>query len=217
MPWQVKKDLRHLPNSPLKETETRADKWEQRMGVEQIEVDALVTLYPDTLRKMVVKAIEPFYDDTLDERISEAKDEWLADAQATIDDHIDQQALKTVNQRLANLDKHVRSEIAKIDKIKILDEEEIKLPEIEMPEAEDNADKAPDPLIDSEWNFTSQCKRLIQSKRYKIAEDSGRKPELKKHCLNCGKEFWTKYPDEKTCSSLCLIRLFHKRRQSRSS
>ena len=46
MPWQVKKDLQHLqlPSSPLKEEEKRKDKWKQQMGVEQIEVDALVTV-----------------------------------------------------------------------------------------------------------------------------------------------------------------------------
>ena len=222
MPWQVKKDLRHLqlPGSPLKEEEKRKDKWKLLMGVEQIEVDALVTLHPEVLRELVVEAIQSFYDETLDKRVAEAKKEWLADAQELIDEHVDRDALKEANDRLDALNEHVESEIEEINAKaeEILDEEEIELPEIEVPKAEDNSEEAPEPLIDSEWNFESQCKRLIQSKRYRIPEDSGKAPEIQKQCAYCGKEFWIKDdPDEEDqreiCSVVCGIRASRERRQ----
>ena len=36
-----------------------------------------------------------------------------------------------------------------------------------MPEAEDNSDQAKNPLIDSNWTFKNQCRRLIRSKQYR--------------------------------------------------
>ena len=167
-----------------------------------------MTLHPEVLREMVIEAIKPFYDDTLFGRVREAKREWLANAQEIIDEHVDQDALKKANERLDALNEHVESEIEEINDMaeEILDEEEIELPEIEVPEAEDNSHEAPDPLIDSEWNFESQCKRLIQSKRYRIPEDSGKAPEIKKQCLYCEKQFWTKDPEKETCAFVCYYR-----------
>ena len=166
-PGQAKK--LQLPSSPLKETETRGDEWKQRMGIEQIEIDALATLYPDTLREIVIDAITPFYDDTLAERVTEAEDDWHEEAQAIIDDHVDQTALDAANKRLAALKEHVESEIKEINAMArdILDHKQIELPEIELPEAEDNSADAPTPLIDSNWDFDNQCRRLIRSKQYK--------------------------------------------------
>ena len=137
------------------------------MGVEQTEIDALTTLYPGKLREIVINAIKPFYDDTLAERVEEAEDEWHAEAQSIIDDHVDQSVLDAANERLATLRKHVESEIAEINAMKILDADEIELPEIKLPEAKDNSQQAPIRLIDSRWEFHNQCRRLIRSKQYK--------------------------------------------------
>jgi hypothetical protein len=46
-------------------------------------------------------------------------------------------------------------------------DDDIELPAIELPEAEDGSGEAPTPLIDSAWNFYNQCKRLKASKQYK--------------------------------------------------
>ena len=60
-----------LPSTPLKETEKRADRWREAFGVEQTEIDALATLQPDTLREIVERAFDPYFDDTLEDRVSE--------------------------------------------------------------------------------------------------------------------------------------------------
>jgi hypothetical protein len=51
-----------LPSTPLKETEKRASGWKTRYGVEQTEIDALATLRPDELRRIVRRAVAPYWD-----------------------------------------------------------------------------------------------------------------------------------------------------------
>ena len=62
-----------LPSTPLKETEKRADRWRLEFGLEQTEIDALATLRPDVLRRIVEGAIAPFYDQTLERRTRDAR------------------------------------------------------------------------------------------------------------------------------------------------
>lgn len=62
-----------LPSTPLKETERRATRWLERFGVEQTEIDALATLRPQELAKIVYQAIAPYWDPSLDARILVAK------------------------------------------------------------------------------------------------------------------------------------------------
>lgn len=72
-----------LPEAPLKREEKRAANWQALMGVEQTEIDYLVQLRPALLRQLAVKAIEPFYDRTLDRRVEKAAEEWRSEAQPT--------------------------------------------------------------------------------------------------------------------------------------
>jgi hypothetical protein len=116
---------------------------------------------------MLFEAIKPFHDPTLAARIEQAKEAWHAKAQAIVDAALDKNALDSANKRLAALNKHLKSEIKAINASKIIDTESVDLPEIELPEPEDNSDLAQNPLIDSNWTFYSQCQRLIDSKQYK--------------------------------------------------
>lgn len=74
-----------LPSTPLKETEKRASGWRERYGVDQTEIDALATLRPDLLRSTVRRAVEPFYDATLDSRASQAVREAIESAREEFD------------------------------------------------------------------------------------------------------------------------------------
>jgi hypothetical protein len=65
----------------MKETERRADKWRERFGVEQTEIDALATLRPQQLAQIVEEAVAPYWDQTLDERRIEAVREARKEAQ----------------------------------------------------------------------------------------------------------------------------------------
>src|SRR5262249_38686390 len=82
-----------LPSTPLKETEKRASRWRQAFGVEQTEIDALATLQPDVLRQIIEAAFAPYYDTSLEERVDEARTDWMVRAQAVIDEQVDPEVL----------------------------------------------------------------------------------------------------------------------------
>ena len=155
-----------LPGSPLKEGERRADKWRQRMGIEQIEIDSLATLAPDKLTKIVIDAVKPFYDGSLARRVNEAYRDWTTAAQVIVDKLVDKKTLAEANERLAQLRKHVRDEVAAINQLQAIDTSKLELPAVAVPEAVDNSDEAPEPLINSSWSFIDQTRALIESKAY---------------------------------------------------
>lgn len=52
----------NLPRTPIKETEKRKDKFENRHGVGATELDAMEALHPGEMAKLIEKAIEPYFD-----------------------------------------------------------------------------------------------------------------------------------------------------------
>ena len=62
-------DWAPLHESPLKDGETRADKWFRENGTYQTEIDSLITFHPGELEAMAHKAIGHFYDPTLNQRV----------------------------------------------------------------------------------------------------------------------------------------------------
>ncbi|WOS64260.1 hypothetical protein [Sinorhizobium fredii] len=61
-----------LPRTPLKETERRAAKFEQRFGEGATELDALEALHPGELAKIVKSEVCRYIDTTLSSRVSKA-------------------------------------------------------------------------------------------------------------------------------------------------
>jgi hypothetical protein len=159
-----------LPSTPLKATERRADRWIEAMGVEQTEIDALAALNPELLREIALKAVEPFFDYTLRERVVRARYEWIAQAQAQLDEQIDQERLERLRDEAdAKLEK-LRDEIDAINealRTEIGDEYDFDLPEIVVPEPELNGHDYGLPLIDSDWSWVEQTLSLKASKGYR--------------------------------------------------
>ncbi len=83
--------VRHLglPSTPMKDTERRADKWRERFGVEQTEIDALATLRPLELGKIVKVAVAPYWDKTLHARTLAARDQAQERAQQVLSTIVD--------------------------------------------------------------------------------------------------------------------------------
>jgi hypothetical protein len=73
-----------LPSSPLSDNEKRAGRWTELMGVEQTELDSLLTLHPGALARMVREALSPYFDSTLDERVRAAERTWGTEARNVI-------------------------------------------------------------------------------------------------------------------------------------
>lgn len=83
-----------LPSTPLKETERRADRWREALGIEQTEIDALATLRPDVLREIVERAFDPYVDRDLRNRVTLAEVAWREQAAAAL--QIDQEHLEAL-------------------------------------------------------------------------------------------------------------------------
>ncbi|MGH2451188.1 MAG: hypothetical protein ACRDGE_07945 [Candidatus Limnocylindria bacterium] len=161
-----------LPSTPLKDTERRASRWTQAMGVEQTEIDALATLRPDLLAKIVRDAIKPFYDTGLEERVREVRREWRERAQAVLVARIGEKQLRQLRaEGEAKLDELVDEVEAINDALRVELPDGISLPEIpEIPEAQvRGADGLP--LIDSGWDWVDQTMRLIAHKSYIVDKE----------------------------------------------
>jgi hypothetical protein len=163
-----------LPSMPFKRdpktgeyADKRATAWIEAMGVEQTEIDALATLRPELLEEIAEAAIAPFYDKSLDRRVAEARQGWVRDAQAVIDNRVNQENLEQLRDLAAQRLEELQDEIDQINEAARVDADAFDLPPVPaVPAAELNGDQ-PLPLLDSRWSFGDQCRRLIDSKAYR--------------------------------------------------
>jgi len=156
-----------LPSSPLKETEKRGDKWRAAWGIEQTEIDSLLTPgRRHILAHLVRDAITPFYDQTLDRRASEARRCWLDEAQAAVEAQTDAAQLEAVRADAARQLDDMRRQIRELNEALRIDPGDIRIPPFSIPRADVDGMGALPPLLDSRWDFAAQCRRLIASKGY---------------------------------------------------
>ena len=156
-----------LPSSPLKETEKRGDKWRAAWGIEQTEIDSLLTPgRRHILGQLARDAIAPFYDRTLDQRVSEAQGQWLDEAQAALEAQTDAGHLEAIRVGAARQLEDMRRQIAELNAQLRIDPGDIEVPPFSIPEAEVDGLGALPPLLDSRWDFAEQCRRLVASKAY---------------------------------------------------
>jgi hypothetical protein len=159
-----------LPSTPLKETEKRADRWREAFGVEQTEIDALATLRPDVLREILERAFDPYFDHTLERRVTLAELEWNRQAEEALREQIDQERLEALRieaaGRLAELDEA----IADInERLQLAAADQFSLPEIEVPEPEIDQDAATQALVSFDDDWVAATRALIAWKKYGIA------------------------------------------------
>lgn len=157
-----------LPSTPLKETEKRADRWREAFGVEQTEIDALATLQPRLLEEIVVGAIEPYYDDLLTNRVTDAHRAWQADAQRMLEQQVDDDALAVVREHAAGRLAELEVEIDSInEQLRMATGDHFDLPAIEIPAAEVDEDFARQAsLISSRWSWAEATRALKLRKAY---------------------------------------------------
>ena len=156
-----------LPSTPLKDTERRADRWTEAMGVEQTEIHALAALQPDVLDRMARDALSPYFDDTLARRVRAAEREWETAAQHAIDEQGGEQFDELRADAAAALDDKW-DEIQQILASVHVDAERFNLPAIpDLPQPVIDENSQPEPLLDTLWTFPEQCRRLIASRAYR--------------------------------------------------
>lgn len=155
-----------LPSTPLKATEKRADRWRTEMGVQQTEIDALASLRPDLLRDIAHAAIKPFFDGTLDQRAHAARVRWEADAGAAVGEALDADQLADVRAQAAARFAELETEIELLNDSMRVAAHGLGLPEVpDLPEPV-LSEVGGLPLLDSEWSFAEQCRRLKDSRSY---------------------------------------------------
>jgi hypothetical protein len=155
----------------LKASEKRADDWQERMGVEQTEIDALATLRPGLLRQLAVEALAPFYDYTLAERVEQAQGDWLDLAEITLAAQLDTDKLAVIREdaeaKLADLEDEVESFN---DALRVEVGDNYELPEAVIPEPDIDAEPDGLPLFDSRWSYAEQSLALKRSRSYERGE-----------------------------------------------
>jgi hypothetical protein len=213
-----------LPRTPLKETETRAARFEERFGEGGTELDALEALHPGELERILTREVERYYDRTLDRRIwrrnVEVETELVRIDGRVRERHADEiAALEAARGEIVAEVERMRARIAEMESAleaqaeplfeTMTEELEAEAPDVddyEWPEPKDG-DEDPDPLFDSTREY------LDQIDRYKAQQGKSVQPlQRKKYkrvtatCANprCGKEFEsTVRAAIKVCSPAC--------------
>jgi hypothetical protein len=175
-PEQVK-SLR-LPSTPLKESERRADAFRKAFGLEQTELDALATLKPEALADIARKAISPYYDDTLLERVRMAVSACDEIARQRLDAALEAvdctslhdaiteahanlaESISVTQERAAAYNDLLDEYRSQLDSLSG-DPIEVDLPGPELPEA-------PEPMTSSEWSLEEHVMSLRCRKQYSI-------------------------------------------------
>jgi hypothetical protein len=157
-----------LPSTPLKETERRGSKWRAAMGWEQTEINALSTLQPDVLRKIVQEAVAPFIDHTLGPRIRKAKAEWERRAYEQIQEQLDAEQLSALR---ADAEERLSEMCMELDRIKAeiesaMSDIRVDVPKPEIPEIDIDDTLQGKPLVASAWPWPDQTKALKAHKSY---------------------------------------------------
>jgi len=159
------KDL-GLPETPMKDTERRADKWRERFNCEQTEIDALATLQASVLTEIVEHDLKPYFDPTLQQRqrlayevAAQAMRSTIAAAAAPFQAQIDeaQDLIDTAAQKLAEAHEYCQPLFDDIaDGIDFVDVEEVN--------AELNPLRFAAPMFSSLHNFATTTKNLLGEK-----------------------------------------------------
>jgi len=160
-----------LPSTPLKETEKRASRWRQAFGVEQTEIDALATLRPDVLRQIIESAIAPYYDASLANRVDEARADWMAQAQAAVDEQTDPALLPALRAEATERLAELQSVIADLNERFRLAADRFTLPAIEVPQPELDAGASRQALVNFNDSWVKATRALIARKQYGNGRD----------------------------------------------
>jgi hypothetical protein len=159
-----------LPDKPLSPKERRADRWRERFDRGQTEIDAAIELAPEQLRDAVFDAIRPFYDETLDNRVEDARQEWQDDADTRLREHAEYEAC---HDRIEEILERLKTEVDALEEEQERAAEILKdaLPEPpECPEAQPSV-AAPQALFDSATDFVTATLRLIDDKKLEETEE----------------------------------------------
>lgn len=160
-----------LPSTPLKPKEqARGERWREKFGRGQTEIDAALALCPDDLRNIIEKAMLPFFDETLEERTKAALEEWREAAESEIEDRVgdDLEAIRDeYGDRIDGYNETLGEINDRLDEAR----SRVSLPRFEAPRPIVKDHDCAGAIIDSEWSWLKQTETLLARKAY---EDDGK-------------------------------------------
>jgi hypothetical protein len=187
-----------LPRTPIKASERRAERFEERFGEGATELDALEARRPGELRRMLIAEIERYYDGNLSQEIEDIAEDTQGDL-----DRITAEVRRRYAKDIAALEKD-REKIAALIKAaekkaqpilkkieRDLDAAETPLPD--WPEPRDG-DEDEDPLFDSTRDYVEQMDRYKEHQ----GKATGRKISIC-ICEWCGREYEAERSNSRTC------------------
>jgi hypothetical protein len=148
-----------LPRTPIKEAETRAERFEERFGEGATELDALEALHPGALREILVAEIERFHNPDFREEWRLA---WQRESRRVgriraeiLGRHTEQDDFARRLAELEGLAYELETDIADRNEEIEAEMQAADVGEIDMPEPPD-ADEWDDPLLDSARDYVEQ-------------------------------------------------------------
>jgi hypothetical protein len=142
-----------LPSSPLKEGEKRAGAWEEKFGIQQVELDAIATLRPDVLKRIATTGMRPFFDASLARRVWAARREWEKVAQAALEEQLGEEQLERIRAEAEEKVAELKDLAAEIDKKLMISTRGLELPVVPAVPDPVLRNGTPSPLVTSEMGF----------------------------------------------------------------
>ena len=198
-----------LPRTPLKETERRAARFEERFGEGGTELDALEALRPGQLRRILVEEISRYYDDDLANNINDVADQEQAALDA-VNDRVAAAHRKEVSALIAE-QKKLQAAIVSFDRKAAKVENKITrglhhysadLGKFGYPEPADGDDDD-NPLFDSTRDFIEQTDRFKEHQGKDTARAARQLASYTCTCITCGTEFTAVRRTAKYCNAPC--------------
>jgi hypothetical protein len=178
---------RQLPRIPIKESDLRRSNFEDCYGEGAVELDALETLYPGDLGRLLTEAIIPYRDPdikrTLDE-VEQETDEWVAQSwqMYTEQERAEAEAItaqaqavyEAYRERLEALKRSLDTELAplqeRLDSVWQAIKEKAEGFFIDLPDRPQSELPSPD---EAQWLFHSKRKYFEQLNAYKVRRSAG--------------------------------------------
>lgn len=212
-----------LPRTPIKQTDRRGSRFQERFGEGATELDALEALHPGELRRILEREITRYYDSTLEHRLRRATTQVSADlfmltrevherhAAAIASLEAERKAIdieiEAMRERIAEMESALEERAQPVlDAIVAdLEAEAPDVDDYEWPEPDD-ADEDDDPLFDSTRGYIEQIERYRQHQGKEAAPVLQRLRTFTLICVECGETFTASRPTAKICSQRCRTR-----------
>jgi hypothetical protein len=206
-----------LPRIPIKESDLRRARFEDRHGEGAVELDALEALQPGRLGRLVTEALEPYRDEDLQASLEETHDEAqeLADEAWTESTRELQERLRSISEKANQIAAPYRK---KLEMLRRRLAKEMQPLQRQLDEARHDLDQTvdtfsvelperPEPEIDlpdeAGWLFDSGRDYLDQLKHYQARKGGDGLEQRQRICKTCGAEFMALRVKAEYCSKQC--------------